>query len=277
MVWSDKNPHEYLKEQIRIWESHTLEGERELSELIEEKADLENQLKALEKEYDKEVSPLILELEKVEIQIREFKKRLDLLNKTNKEKDKIEDSIKENFKEDWQSWNDHHEEIEDSKKGENETVFTQEYLEELKKLYKTLAQMFHPDKATDATQKELFHAIMVQINTAYSNNDLESLKEIFYTYSVEFNQKETSLFRTLEKKLFLFEKVKSKYLKIIRELEEIKMSSVYDLYNRFISSGLKLDQFLQGMINNIEQDINDKKTLLEQLEEKWKSSIHERI
>lgn len=273
MNWFNKDSQEYLKEQISLWESYALEGEKELSELVEEKSDLENRLKAIENEYNIKVSPLILELEKIEIQIREFQRRLDLLNKTNEDLNKIEDSIKNDFEEEWRSWSDHHEEIEESKKADNETLLTEEYLAELKKLYKTLARMFHPDKATDPTQKELFHSIMVQINTAYSNNDLETLKEIFYTYGDEFNEKETSYFKILEKKLFLFERVKAKYLRIRKELEEIKMSSIYDLFSRLVSSGLKLDEFLQGMINRIEQDISEKKKALDQLEVKWKSSI----
>lgn len=54
---------------------------------------------------------------------------------------------------------------------------------EIRKAFIRLANRFHPDKAKSRKEKEQFHALMQQINSAYERNDLASLIRIAEKYS----------------------------------------------------------------------------------------------
>ena len=80
--------------------------------------------------------------------------------------------------EDWQEYQNHHKKQSHREVLEDIAKPDREELKKIRQLFLRLAESFHPDKVTDAAEKEYRTEIMKEINLAYQNGDLARLLAI---------------------------------------------------------------------------------------------------
>lgn len=163
------------------------EKENEASGLSVEIEDLKIELGIFLGEYSSRVGVLYLELDAIKLQIREYELRKNIAERAEFDEsgDDIEDEIAEAFSDEREKIERMKRENSESSKEREKTIEREkkrshlgdDAVQEVKKLYKTLALKFHPDKAKGDEARLRNQEIMKEINAAYEEDDLESLKK----------------------------------------------------------------------------------------------------
>lgn len=122
-------------------------------------------------------------LKKLDLQILEYGKRIDLLNERNEKPLDVENNIKfsftdekrklEDLENEYKKTSEHYKEVL-KEEAELPKLSAEEEIE-LKKLFRKLSLKHHPDKGGDAS-------IFIKINEAYKKKDLEMLRNIDKNY-----------------------------------------------------------------------------------------------
>jgi hypothetical protein len=173
------------QQQIQTLKFQIAQQEAELADLESEILDIEQEMKAFTERYNRLIKPL--------------EDKLDLI------KDMIADLEKERYSPPaspqpgtrWTTWTppDDYVSVEEQYRRawevpkQRATGFDENFQAlptseerpddvkvELKKLYRKLARRFHPDLATDPSERERRNRLMAEINAAYSERDLDALR-----------------------------------------------------------------------------------------------------
>lgn len=136
-----------------------------LADREEEMADLRAELEQFEANYSMQVGRLYAELDEIEAEIAEEEYKLvpddeEIKKKAEELRRRAEESAARAL-----------EAAEAAEKKWEPTV-------EAKKAYHNLARTIHPDLALDAVEKEKRHALMAQLNQAYSSGDQSKLNKL---------------------------------------------------------------------------------------------------
>lgn len=134
-----------LAEEVARLESLLVERRQELAALQEE-------LRAFKALYARTVGSKLAELAEVESSIREAEARLLGLEE---DEETAESDTVEDF--------------------EGSSTSRQTFKESVRKLFWSVAQVFHPDRAADEDEARRRHSIMAEASRAYSEGDAESL------------------------------------------------------------------------------------------------------
>jgi len=234
------------------------EKEMELNALIDKIEQLKIDLSVVKQEYDVKVGRLYLKLDEVDLEILKFKKIEDLINKgfSFEEARKIvEETLKkrrEQIEEEYKKLDEDEKDIEDRKNiSEEEKV-------ELKKLWRKLAQKFHPDKTNGSDE------MMKKINKAYSEGDLETLRAI--DQSETGADVETLTIEVLKDKLAGLEK---SIKKISKEFEPLKRSEWYILKENIEKAKKQKRDILNELADKVLTDIAKKQNQVDELKKKY--------
>lgn len=173
---------ETLRE-IEKYEAKLISLREKIVELEIEINEKVNNVLVFEAKLNAKFAVINQKLKKLELQILEYEKRIELLKKENEKPDEVEKNIKFSFTDEKRKLNDLEDEYKKTSEHYKDVLKEEEELPklskenetELKKLFRKLSLKHHPDKGGDAS-------VFIKINEAYKKKDFEKLKNIDENY-----------------------------------------------------------------------------------------------
>lgn len=163
------------KETARLLEAIEAKQEQveELTIAIET---LKSEVNLFERRYNAHISRYYLELDKVELEMKEYRLRLQL-RRENVSEEEIEARVESCFRTS-RARVDAYKETEESEPTPQEEKLPETKAKHLQDLYRKLAKRYHPDKAVDPKEEERREQLMPLINRAYNEQDIETLERL---------------------------------------------------------------------------------------------------
>ena len=277
-----------LQETIKSYENSIKEIEDEIADLQVQTHDLQIVLDVFFAEYNSKVGILYVDLDRIKLKIKEYKKRLELAEGktiTEEEAQEIEDEIDSLFSDAREKVDDLEDEATESseeyekhkEEEENAELFGEDFLKELKKLFRKLVFKFHPDMAENEEQKKEFHTIFIKIKEAYEKRDIEVLQQYMLKADIESKKDD----ETPEKKLVRLEKEYERlttiYEKLKANMETMRKSELYLLKKRVEEAREDGEDLLQDLVEAAEREIDIRREELDELREKYHGIIAQSV
>ncbi|HUS48739.1 MAG TPA: DnaJ domain-containing protein [Candidatus Paceibacterota bacterium] len=276
-----------IQKEIFIWETRLSEKEKKVSDLSIQIQNLKIALNLFLGEYNSKVGVLYISLDKIKLRIKEYQSRINLAKGKKLSPDdlsNIEKEVRGNFFQERSKidnleseTSDSSEEYDKNLEKEKEKYLDRKSLEKLKKLYRKLALRFHPDRAKNVKQRKEFEKIFPEINEAYQNGDLDTLKK----YMKQAEREEQIAKEAPEEKLARLKKDYEIILVIIlktrKEFKDLKASETYKLKEKIDQAKEKGRDLLQELATNIKLEISENQKILDKLIAQYKEIIDEII
>jgi len=276
-----------IQKEIFIWETRLSEKEKKVSDLSIQIQNLKIALNLFLGEYNSKVGVLYISLDKIKLRIKEYQSRINLAKDKKLSPDdlnNIEEEVKKSFSQERSKvenleseTSDSSEEYDKNLETEKEKYLDRKSLEKQKKLYRKLALRFHPDRAKNEKQRKEFEKIFPEINEAYQNGDLDTLKK----YMKQAEREEQIAKEIPEEKLARLKKdyeiILVIILKIQRELEDLKTSETYKLKKKIDQAKEKGRDLIQELATTINLKISENQKILDKLIAQYKEIIDEII
>jgi len=276
-----------IQKEIFIWETRLSEKEKKVSDLSIQIQNLKIALNLFLGEYNSKVGVLYISLDKIKLRIKEYQSRINLAKDKKLSPDdlnNIEEEVKKSFSQERSKvenleseTSDSSEEYDKNLETEKEKYLDRKSLEKLKKLYRKLALRFHPDRAKNMKERKEFEKIFPEINEAYQNGDLDTLKK----YMKQAEREEQIAKEAPEEKLVRLKKdyeiILVIILKIQRELEDLKTSETYKLKKKIDQAKEKGRDLIQELATTINLKISENQKILDKLIAQYKEIIDEII
>jgi len=141
--------------------------------------------------------------------------------------------------------------------------------ESLKKLYRQVAKLIHPDLATDDKERLRRQNLMVEANLAYENEDEERLQAILHSWktspeSIRGEDVVAKLIRTIRQ----IAQSQTRLKAIQEEIEALEQTDLYQLRNQVITAQEAGQDLLADMALQLDEQINTAKEQLKELKTK---------
>ena len=150
--------------------------QRQVEELTIAIETLKSEVDVFERRYNAHISRHYLELDKVELEMKEYRLRLQL-RRENVREEEIEARVESCFRAS-RARVDAYEAVNESEPTPPENKLPDTKAKHLQDLYRKLAKRYHPDKAMDIKAKERQEQLMPLINRAYNEQDIETLERL---------------------------------------------------------------------------------------------------
>lgn len=271
-------------QEILHWESRIAEKGKELAELTQRIQDIRNVLNVFSGAYNSRVGVHYAKLDRIRLQIREYRHRLKKLKEGITElhelKD-LEDEINDLFKEE-------REKVEKKEKAANQSsekyrqhlrdreraeMFSPEMEKKIKVMFRKLALRFHPDKAESPEEAAEFQSIMAAINEAYKKGDFNVL--VLYMEQAERDEKIKT--ETPKEKLARlkqdYEKICQAVKKAQRALQGIIASDIFKLKQTVIEAEAEGRDLLSEMTRSASDKVRETKQELDELITQYQMAV----
>jgi len=276
-----------IQKEISIWEAQLAEKGKKVSDLSIQTQNLKIALNLFLSEYNSKIGVLYVSLDKIKLRMKEYQNRINLAKNKKLSPDdlnNIEKEVRENFFQERSKIDNLESETSDSSEEyyknlekEKGKYLDRKSLEKLKKLYRKLALRFHQDRDKNVKQRKEFEKIFPEINEAYQNGDLDTLKK----YMKQAEREEQIAKETPEEKLARLKKdyeiILGIILKMRRELEDSEASETYKLKKKVDQAKEKGRDLLQELATNIKLEISENQKILDKLVAQYKEIIDEII
>lgn len=138
--------------------------------------------------------------------------------------------------------------------------------ETLKKLYRELARLVHPDTVLDAVEKARRHSLMARVNKAYEEGDEEALRAILNEWesspeSVKGEGVGAELIRVIRKIALAEHRLKT----IEKEIHSLETSDLYELRSKNEEAEGEGRDLLEEMESQVKNQIDEAKDRLERI------------
>ena len=248
---SSKTPED---REVEIKQADLNHLEETLSKEELELVTLQAQLHSFQNLYFRMVGAKYVKLDELNAQIAE---RLARLKPKDKEAQKQAEEARRQAEESTKT-------AEDIKKTKPIKDF--ESNERIKRLYRRLALLVHPDMTTDPREKERRHHIMTEVNRAYEEGDEECLLKILEEWqnnpdSVKGDGPGAELVRTIRK----IAQVKRRLSEIEKEMNKLKQSELYQLKIEVEKAKKAGKNLLKQMVDQIDKQIIEAKHQLNRI------------
>ena len=131
----------------------------------------------------------------------------------------------------------------------------------IKKLYREMARMMHPDLATDDKERERRHDFMVKLNLAYEQGDISKMQEITEKWSLEPEaRKNLSIGDELVRVIRQIAQIEERIETIDDDLIDLFNSEGYQLMQRVEDAANEERDLLDEMAEDVIDEINSLKT-----------------
>ncbi len=274
--------------EISYYKKAIAELEEEIADLRVHKHDLQIILNAFFAEYNARVGVRYVELDRIKLRIKEYKKRIELAGGktiTDEEADKIEEEIENLFSGARQKVNDLEDETQEStddyeryiKDEEERELLGQEFLDEIKDLFRRLVRKCHPDMAENEDEKREFHTLFIKIKEAYDNRDIEFLKEFEQRLEIEAEREHETPAEKLERLKSEYERLQIMRKELQAALEAMNNSQLNTLREQVEEERTEGRDLLQCLIDAAEEEIRAKKIELHKLMAEYEQLIAETV
>lgn len=221
------------------------------------------ELGRFEKRYYAKIGGLYVELDKLELQIDEYKARIGLLMEKGLSASQIEEKMNERFaerREDTRFYEEQaHEHREAFERQKLEARLSDEEEAELKRLYRRLVKFVHPDLADSDKERSQKNKTMAEVNAAYKERDLEKLKVLEKAAKEEEARKhETTadkLVRLTRESMELDKEIE----RLLTELEELKESPTFNMKEAVEEGATEGRDILEELANDLQEKIEEKR------------------
>ena len=163
------------KETARLLEAIEVK-QRQVEELTIAIETLKSEVNVFERRYNAQISRYYLEFDKVELEMKEYRLRLQL-RREHVSEEEIEARVESCFKASRERV-DTYEAVNESEPTPQEDKLPDTQAKHLQDIYRKLAKRYHPDKAMDAKEEGRREQLMPLINRAYNEQDLETLERL---------------------------------------------------------------------------------------------------
>ena len=163
------------KETARLLEAIEAK-QKQVEELIIAIETLKSEVNLFERRYNAHISRYYFELDKVELEMKEYRLRLQL-RRENVSEEEIEVRVESCFRTS-RGRVSAYEDVTEAESTPQEDKLPDTKAKHLQDLYRKLAKRYHPDKATDTKEKARREQLMPLINRAYQEQDIETLERL---------------------------------------------------------------------------------------------------
>ncbi|MBW4618278.1 MAG: molecular chaperone DnaJ [Cyanosarcina radialis HA8281-LM2] len=141
--------------------------------------------------------------------------------------------------------------------------------ESLKKLYREVAKLIHPDLATDEAERTRRHQLMAEANQAYEDEDEERLRAILHDWesdpdSVKGEEVGAKLIRAIRK----IAQAKARLKAIEEEIEVLENTDLYQLKTQLMVAKQAGQDLLAEMAQELDEQISVAQERLTELKAK---------
>lgn len=152
----------------------------EIATATSELEELRAVLTAFEARFDARIGVLIVEMDRLSVQIAEYQRRLEALSEPTETWTQVEEEIRQRFEDEWERIETEAEESQRSSQraADLPTDPPEDVKAELRRLFRKLAREYHPDLATNEDERVFNEHAMRRINSAFETNDLDALKRL---------------------------------------------------------------------------------------------------
>ena len=241
----------------------------QIAEMTLDLEDLKLEVRHFQKAYNLRVAGTYIELDKVNLSMKEYRLRLRLVREGVSQAE-IEERVVSCFKSERQRL-EHYEsnttELEkEIEKKSSKNKLSASQTKQVRKLYLELAKAYHPDKsAEDEKGYEQQKQMMVVINRAYEDQDLDTLKRISVESADEIELQNQTF---TEKKKLLIQQLNSTMRSVgdLRlEINRIKSGEIYQLKQEVNKTRKKGIDLIANLVKDIQRKVNAKQRKLTDL------------
>ena len=252
----------------------TIQAKRDqVAEMTLELEELKLDIRRFESEYNARVGRFYIELDKVELVTKEHQLRLRLLNEgVSTDSPEMEKRIESCFRLERERLADYERGInseEDAFKQSKTQLLPPDQMKQLRGLYLRLAKLYHPDKANCDDEQDERKQMMMLINRAYEDRDIQTLKRI----NIKIGSEVESTAETVPQRRKRLTREINRLMRVQGELRleinRIKSSKTYQFkqeVGRARESGVDL---LTSLARDLQQKINANKRRLADLIERF--------
>ena len=249
----------------------TIEEKREqVEELTVSIEDLKTEVDLFQHRYNAYVGRYYLELDKVELEAKEYRLRLQLRREDVREQE-IEARVESCFRENRARFSEPEDQKESELKTETNDLPEQE-AKYLQSLYRKLAKRFHPDKAAHTEEKHRRKQIMPLINRAYNEQDVRILERLSIGETDIAMQAEGSI---AEKKEQLQTKLRSLHRatsELRSEINRVKAGRTYQLKQQIENAENSGSDLLTTLAADLKRKVQSSRAQLTRLINMWSRS-----
>ena len=193
---------------------------------------------------------LKITLKELEIALNEVNSQIDFINKekelfSREDKEILEEELNE-------AKNDKEEFYEEIKEAQKIEKLNEDEKKELKKFYRKLSKLVHPD-IVDERHKTEASEIMAKVNEFYRLHQLDKLKEIYFKIQQKhfvFNSDILEEEELLQQEIY---RMKDKIVELQKEIDEIQANEIFDIIENkekyFIQTKESLEKRLADLKN----------------------------
>ena len=241
----------------------------QIAEMTLDLEDLKLEVRHFQKAYNLRVAGTYIELDKVNLSMKEYRLRLRLVREGVSQAE-IEERVVSCFKSERQRL-EHYEsnttELEkEIEKKSSKNKLSASQTKQVRKLYLELAKAYHPDKSAEGEKGyEQQKQMMVVINRAYEDQDLDTLKRISVESADEIELQNQTF---AEKKKLLIQQLNSVMRSVgdLRlEINRIKSGEIYQLKQEVNKTQKKGIDLIANLVKDIQRKVNAKQRKLTDL------------
>ncbi len=249
----------------------TIEEKREqIEELTVSIEDIKAEVDLFQHRYNTYVGRYYLELDKVELEAKEYRLRLQLRREDVREQE-IEARVESCFRENRARFSEPEDQKESELKSETNDLPEQE-AKYLQSLYRKLAKRFHPDKAAHTEEKHRRKQLMPLINRAYNEQDVQILERLSIGETDIAMQAEGSI---AEKKEQLQTKLRSLHRatsELRSEINRVKTGRTYQLKQQVENAEKSGSDLLTTLAADLKRKVQSSRAQLTRLINMWSRS-----
>ncbi|HEX30124.1 TPA: hypothetical protein ENG04_08595 [Candidatus Poribacteria bacterium] len=252
-------------------ETKKIEAKREqIAHLCLELEEMKLDLRRFEAEYGARVGKLLVELDKLNLKLKEYSLKIETANANpNMTEEEIDQLIEGKLK--WERAKvEKQEEMLEKIKDEFEPGESDRTERgEMRRLYLKLAKKYHPDKAEDKEKSERMMAI---INKAYEEGDLQLLRKL--SVQVDDEIEEPSKKRRIERLREQDRRLDRVIAELKEEMERIRRSPMYRLKCQVEAAKRRGEDLFERMAEEVRGKIKTLRFRLELMSARFKSMMN---
>ena len=253
------------KETARLFDA--IEAKREqVEELTVTIEELKSEVDVFQHRYNAHISQYYLELDKVELEMKEYSLRLQL-RRENVSEEEIEARVESCFRTS-RARIDAYKEVDDSQPTPQEDAIPAPKAKHLQNLYRKLAKRYHPDKTIDTKEQHRREQLMPLINRAYHEHDIQTLERL----SLGETEPDISEKTVAEKRAALQAELRSlnrAASELRLEINRLKTGRTYQLKQQVENAKKAGTDLLSGLAKDLERKVKASRSHLTRLINMW--------